>query len=300
MPRFWIKPSMYGQNISISAVTGRAGALFENSSPSHGIYEVSDSVAPLLEESFASIFERKPTFQEALLDMQPYAYLPMDEARGSIWDKIQRVEFARTGTGVTYRSASLLPNGEGYSIVNSGGSSNYWTAPSNSLYQLHAGVTKSWTVLMWFRNDETSTAATYMASMRPASLNGLNDVVNGDGGWRALKVNAVSHAFRRGAINNAEPEAQWVAPSDNGVSHLAVATVQYVAGLGYVMTGYTDGAQVAQSTHPLPSAPSSLPLRIAGASWSTSATWKGALQHFTMWDRALSAAEVATLWRAAH
>lgn len=287
MYRYWIKPEFLNQATILGVSNGLTGSPLSPPDP-YGIFEVTPSLKPVLDESFASVIEAKPTYQQRVLSTSPIMHLPMDEDAGNLTELVQSATFTKSGIQGTYRTPSLLPNREGYSITLPGGST-FWTAPNAAMYE--TGNLDSWSMAFWFRDDATDTGSRYLMSKRVSPTTGL------DGGWRLYRNGTTNLQFRRMVSNNGE-SIMTIDPMYLTGAHFGVITVTF--GSPSVVRCYMDGAFVTSINAALSGSPANIPLKIAGPSWTTGNIWLGAIQHFSLWNRALSAADIADLWRAAH
>lgn len=287
--KYWIPPTTWNAGVTINMVgDGLTGGYLPQPSV-NGVLDLTPQQAGAL--SNHPLIVPKPTHYDYINSLSPYSNIPMDEPSGGIWDHVLDLQLARSGAsaGLVYRSPSLLPNGEGYSILLPGGSANYFTAPDTTSYDV--GFAPAWSMSAWIIQTVVPVGNVYAISKRATTA------TTTDGDFDFIFSSTTQVSGRRFTTTPTTLTFNYGTTAQMTASPHHVFFTSYWTGTVYTTEAWMDGSLITTSNSVQPTTPSPNAFRIGAIPGTASAGMACSLQNFAMWFRRLTLTEIQGLYR---
>jgi len=194
-------------------------------------------------------------------------------------------------------SVAYDQSGNGY---NAGLTNTEWiSGPSSDAVNFNGSTSQAVTPAIPFGGAFSVSVWVNAASTRQSAWAGLVQSQSGSGFYLGADATGSKYKFVVNSGEGSSGSCAYVSVTEGCAQggtvaagwHLVIGTYDGTTAILYI-----DGAMVAADTFTAP-ANITVPVEI-GASWNTAAVWNGALEGLRLYDRALSASEVASLFSA--
>lgn len=284
----WFPTTAYAASASGHAemqVDGH-GTLLSSLETAPGVYNVPDSLSDAVLQAIPSL-QAKPLYSDAVLGLAPLAYWPLGEPSGNAVDQISGKALVPSGTPLRAQP-SILPNGEGASVTFSGANSEFFRqATDDSAFDFTN--LSPFSISAWGYSTTADGIATYGISKRSTAGSIGGNIF-------MYRPNPQLALYRYDSVGIANSLASTLGTAPR------LAVVHYVGTYdGSTLRVFINGVSGATPLADLRvQNDSTVNLTVGGPAHTTGPTWAGGMQEVVFWNRALSADEIESLWRAGH
>lgn len=287
----WFPPSYFSSGAVADAemVAGQNGLLLSSMETAPGVYEVPSEFAQTVQEAIPALVV-KPTYIDFAQTLSPVAYWPLAEASGNAIDLIGARTLIPTGGAMLRAQPSILPNGEGASVLFSGANGEYLRQDIDDSTFDFTGLAP-FSVSAWGQSTNPDGGSFYVISKRATV-----GTIGGNIFFFRQTTNtpALYRYDSAGVASNANAAANLMQIGDPPIHY--VGTYDGVTMRTYV-NGVLSGTPLASSRV---QNDSSVNLTVGGPAHTTTLTLAGSLQEVGFWNRQLSDDEIESLWRTGH